>query len=174
VCSCVCVCFKRACAVFVFCAFMCLSVALKCVLLSSLKLGGLPSAFAFYRAIAACAPFYRAIAAVDLNSRTSYPRRGVPRTVGGRSLHWLRSRGPQPRGWGREALAREDTTLDLGCVCFFVCGFLFPRCVLLSPPKCVLLSSPSGLRPFLTPPANLAYCFILYALHLRIISRCRA
>jgi hypothetical protein len=28
--------------------------------------------------------------------------------------HWLRSRGPQPRGWGREALAREDTTLDLG------------------------------------------------------------
>jgi hypothetical protein len=31
--------------------------------------------------------------------------------------HWLRSRGPQPRGWGREALAREDTALDLGRGC---------------------------------------------------------
>jgi hypothetical protein len=41
-----------------------------------------------------------------VSRRTCYPRRGVPRTVSGRSLHWLRSRGPQPRGWGREALAR--------------------------------------------------------------------
>jgi hypothetical protein len=38
------------------------------------------------------------------------------RRVGAHLSHWLRSREPQPRGWGREALAREDTTLDLGCV----------------------------------------------------------
>jgi hypothetical protein len=48
----------------------------------------------------------RTVSGRSLHSRTCYPRRGVPRTVSGRSLHWLRSRGPQPRGWGREALAR--------------------------------------------------------------------
>jgi hypothetical protein len=70
--------------------------------------------------------------------RTCYPRRGVPRTVSGRSF-WLGSRGPQPRGWGREALAREDTTLDLG-----LCVHLLRVCLCA---VCIFIINPSSSAP---------------------------